>query len=154
MNVRRRILILLIALIALPGATFAQQQRACKEVTYQNHNQIDYSLTVQKVIGEVSDSQQVPIPKVCVALFGEPDHKLIVSAETDELGRFSLQAIPPGEYRLVSVYDPLCPANAILRVAKKSKNYTPLQVHMKPRGLDECSYAELGTHKQPNGVGH
>jgi len=36
-------------------------------------------------------------------------------------------------------------ANVPLKVVKRQKKKQILQVHMKPRGLDSCSYADLGT---------
>ena len=47
-------------------------------VEYENHNQIDYGpLIVQEVKGTIIDPQQVAVPKVCVGIFTEKEHKLV-----------------------------------------------------------------------------
>lgn len=113
---------------------------------YENHNQTDYGpLIVQDVKGAITDPQQVAVPKVCVGIFTEKDHKLVATTESDAEGKFSLQSVPPGRYRLVVKADPLCAANVPLQVVKSQKKKQVLHVHMKPRGLDSCSHADLGT---------
>jgi Carboxypeptidase regulatory-like domain len=113
---------------------------------YENHNQTDYGpLVVQEVKGTIKDPQQVAVPKVCAGIFTEKEHKLVATTESDVDGKFSLQSVPPGRYRLVVKVDPLCAANVPIQVVKHQKKKQVLQVHMKPRGLDSCSYADLGT---------
>jgi len=112
---------------------------------YENNNQADYGpLVIQKVKGAIKDVGQVAVPKACVAVFTEKEHKLLATTESDANGKFSLDGLPPGRYRLVVKSDPLCAANVPLRVVKRGKRNEILQVHMKPRGLDSCSYADLG----------
>ena len=139
------LLIVLAALLAEPS--FAQQKgvSSCM-VEYEDHNQIDYGpLVVHDVKGTITDPQQSAVPKVCVGIFTEKDHKLVAATESDADGNFSLQSIRPGRYRLVVKADPLCAANVPLQVVKSQKKKQALHVHMKPRGLDSCSYADLGT---------
>jgi carboxypeptidase family protein len=130
------------ALLAAPS--FAQKGDSSSCVAeYENHNQIDYGpLVVQDVKGTITDPQQVAVPKVCVGIFTEEGHKLIATTESDADGKFSLQSVPPGRYRLVVKADPLCAANVPLQVVKHQKKKHALLVHMKPRGLDSCSYGE------------
>jgi|SRR5712671_1243160 len=110
---------------------------------YEDHNLTDYGpLVVQEVKGTITDPQRVAVPKVCVAVFTEKEHKTVVRAESDAEGKFSMPSIPPGRYRLIVKADPLCAANVPLRVVKHQKKKNALQVHMKPRGLDTCSYGE------------
>lgn len=45
------------------------------------------------------------IPKACVGVFTEIDHKLIAATETDNKGHFELKDIPTGDYRLVAKYE-------------------------------------------------
>jgi hypothetical protein len=135
-----------VALLVMPLAAQEQGRSSTCTVHYENHNQIDYGpLVVQDVKGTITDLQQVAIPKVCAGIFTEKDHKLIATTESDADGKFSLQSVPPGRYRIVVKADPLCAANVPLRVVKGQKQKQVLQVHMKPRGLDSCSYADLGT---------
>ena len=143
MNTRKlTLLIVAAALLAVPS--FAQQKgdSLCM-AEYENHNQVDYGpLIVQEVKGTIMDPQQGAVPKVCVGMFTEKDHKLVATTESDADGKFSLQSVPPGRYRLVVKADPLCAANVPLQVVKQQKKKQVLQVHMKPRGLDSCSYGE------------
>ncbi len=134
------------ALFAAP--LFAQQKGESSPcmLEYENHNQIDDGpLIVHEVKGPITDPEQGAVPKVCVGIFIEKDHKLVATTESDADGKFSLQTVPPGRYRLVVKADPLCAANVPLKVVKHQKKKQILQVHMKPRGLDSCSYADLGT---------
>lgn len=134
-----------VALLVLPLAARGQGHSSPCIVQYENHNQVDYGpLVVQDVKGTIIDPQQVAVPKVCVGIFTEKDHKLVATTESDADGKFSLQSVPPGRYRLVVKADPLCAANVPLQVVKHRKKKQVLQVHMKPRGLDSCSYADLG----------
>jgi hypothetical protein len=135
-----------VALLVLPLAAQEQGRSSTCIVQYENHNQIDYGpLVVQDVKGSITDSQQVAVPKVCVGIFTQEDHKLVATTKSDADGKFSLQSVPPGRYRLVVKADPLCAANVPLRVVNRQEKKQILQVHMKPRGLDSCSYADLGT---------
>ncbi len=121
-------------------------------VEYENHNQIDYGpLVIRDVMGTVTDSQ--PVPKACIGVFTGTDHKLVTTTESDEDGRFSLPDLSPGRYRLVVKADPLCAANVSIEVVKHQKKNKVLQVHMKPRGLDSCSYGEVvQANKSANGT--
>jgi Carboxypeptidase regulatory-like domain len=144
----RKLTLLIFAVTLLAEPSFAQQKGESSPcmAEYENHNQIDYGpLIIQKVKGTITDPQQGAVPKVCVGIFTEKDHKLVATTESDAEGKFSLQSVPPGRYRLVVKADPLCAANVPLQVVKSQKKKQVLRVHMKPRGLDSCSYADLGT---------
>lgn len=135
-----------VALLVLSVAAQARGRSLPCIVQYEHHNQVDYGpLIVQEVRGTITDPQQVALPKVCVGIFTEKDHKLVATTESDADGKFSLQSVPPGQYRLVVKADPLCAANVPLQVVKSQEKKQVLRVHMKPRGLDSCSYADLGT---------
>jgi hypothetical protein len=140
----RKLTLLVFAAALLAAPSFAQNGDSTPCVAeYENHNQIDYGpLVVQDVKGTITDPQQVAVPKVCVGIFTEKDHKLVATTESDADGKFSLQSVPPGLYRLVVKAEPLCAANVPLQVVKQQKKKHALLVHMKPRGLDSCSYGE------------
>jgi hypothetical protein len=140
----RKLTLLIVAAALLAAPSFAQQKAdsPCM-VEYENHNQVDYGpLIVQEVKGTIMDPQQGAVQKVCVGIFTEKDHKLVATTESNTDGKFSLQSVPPGRYRLVVKADPLCAANVPLQVVKHRKKKHDLLVHMKPRGLDSCSYGE------------
>ena len=140
----RNLTLLIFAAALLAEPSFAQQKVDSSPciIEYENHNQTDYGpLIVQDVRGTITDPQQGAVPKVCVGIFTEKDHKLVATTESDAAGNFSLQSVSAGRYRLVVKADPLCPANVPLEVVKHQKKKV-LRVHMKPRGLDSCSYGE------------
>jgi len=146
MNNRRLILLILFVwLFSAPSFAGQPQQDSSSCATeYENHNQIDYGpLVVQEVKGMVVDPEQDPIREVCVSIFTEKDHKLVATGKSDADGKFNLQDIAPGRYRLIVKADPLCAANVPVRVIKHQKKKQTLKVHMKPRGLDACSYGEV-----------
>lgn len=140
----RKLTLLIVAAALLAAPSFAQQKAdSLCMAEYENHNQVDYGpLIVQEVKGTIMDPQQGAVPKVCVGIFTEKDHNLVATTESDADGKFSLQSVPPGRYRLVVKADPLCAANVPLQVVKHRKKKHALLVHMKPRGLDSCSYGE------------
>ncbi|WP_390905474.1 carboxypeptidase-like regulatory domain-containing protein [Occallatibacter riparius] len=150
-----------LALLAIAGAflvvpSFAQKKGGASPcvVEYENHNQIDYGpLVVQDVKGTITDPEQGAVQKVCVGVFTETDHNLVAATESDANGRFSLQGVPPGRYRLVVKADPLCAANVPLRVVKNQRKKQVLRVHMRPHGMDSCSYADLGTESATSSSG-
>ncbi len=94
-----------VALLVLPVAGEERGRSSPCIVEYEHHN-------------------QVAIPKVCVAVFTE--HKLVDTTESDAGGKFSLQNVPPGRYRLVAKADPLCVANVPLLVVKRQEKKTSL----------------------------
>jgi hypothetical protein len=115
----------------------------CKDFSYQNRNQTDYGpLRVGTLRGSVKDSQGITIPKVCIGVFTETDHKLIAATTTDDNGRFELKDIPEGTYRLVAKYEGFSPANAKLRV-EHSRSKKMVTVQMRLAGLDTTSFVEL-----------
>jgi hypothetical protein len=143
----RRITLLIFSVALWAEPLFAAQQQGNSSsclAEYENHNQIDYGpLIVRKIQGAITDPQQAAIPKACVALFTEKEHRLVATTQSDEEGKFSLANIPPGRYRLVTKAEPLCAASVPLRVVNRRNTKKVLHVHMKPHSLDSCSYAEL-----------
>lgn len=149
----RKLTILILATVAvLAEAPLAQQTAATSScmVEYENHNQIDYGpLIVRQVKGRITEQQQTAVPNVCVGIFAEQQHKLIATTESDSDGNFSIQRVPPGRYRLIVKADPLCAANVPLKVVNHQRRKRILQIHMKPRGLDSCSYGETVEEREP-----
>ena len=80
---------------------------------------------------------------MCIGIFTETDHKLIAATETDDNGHFELKGVPGGEYRLVAKYKSFCPANAEVRIERRSRSKKLLTVQMRLAGLDTCSFVEL-----------
>ena len=133
-------LVLPMIILQLPNSSPPLAQ-TCAEMAYENRNQVDYGpLQLGSVRGIAQDFQGVEIPRACVGIFTDADHKLVATGETDDHGRFVLSGVPKGVYRLVVKYPGFCPANALVRISGgKGKSAI---VHMKAAGIDTCSYVE------------
>lgn len=150
------------ALLILLFCSIAHAQDAssgCKSpVEYGNHNQVDPRPQAVRVVsgrvflqvgnlgGELKDT--VPVGEALVGLFTEAGHRLVAESEADGEGRFRLRDVPAGRYRLV-VRDPtclLCVANVPLKVmhgrGRVKDTRGALVIHMRPGGIDDCSYGE------------
>ena len=120
--------------------------QTCKDMIYSHENQIDSRpIELREVKGKILDSSGTLVPKVCVGIFTEPEHKLLRYAQTDESGTFELDTtrLPEGEYRLVAQLPGFCPGNARIRNRPRSRQKKRLVVHMEVRGIDTCSYVGL-----------
>ena len=148
------IALVLLVLASSASLTRAQQQPlSCKSpIEYGNRNQIEPKRSsvrrlAGRVIMEVGNPAKEldPLP-ACLGLFTEKDHRLVASAVADEEGRFKFSSVPAGRYRLV-VRDPqnaFCVANMPLRVVRWPRGKTtPLVIHMRFPGMDDCSYGDF-----------
>jgi hypothetical protein len=125
-----------------PLAAAQEIQAACKNLSYESRNQIDYGpLRVAAVRGITKDAEGISVPRVCVGVFTEAEHKLIAAVEADEHGHFELKGIAEGNYRLVAKFDGFSPANAKLRI-ERSRNKKALIVQMRTVGIDSGSFVE------------
>ena len=105
---------------------------------------IDYGpLHVAAVRGVAKDAQGIVIPKACVGVFTEAGHKLVATTQTDNDGRFELNDIPDGAYRLIAKYEGFSTANAKLRIELRWQSKKSLTVQMRPTGIDTHSFVEL-----------
>ena len=122
-------------------------------MSYENHNQVDpRPLSLRELTGrvltEVDEPAQVvgPVSGACLGLFIEQDHHLVATATADKEGHFEFGAVAPGRYRLVVRANGLCAANVPLQIAAKSRSRkqknSEIVVHMRPAGIDTCSYAD------------
>ncbi len=148
-----RITLTLIILISSASLALAQQPLSCKSpIEYGSRNQVDPKPSsvrgvAGRVIMEVGNPTKEldPIP-ACLGLFTEEDHRLVASAVADGEGHFRFKSVPAGRYRLV-VRDPqnsLCVANMPLRIVRWPRGKAkPLVIHMRPAGIDDCSYGDF-----------
>ena len=147
-----RAIIWALLLLALPVFAHSQQPTCKSPIEYGNRNQIDPKRSnVRRLSGRVIAEAGRPAKEVgavpaCLGLFTENDHRLVASAVADEEGRFKFKSVVPGRYRLV-VRDPqnaFCLANMPLRVVGWPRGTTkPLVIHMRPSGIDDCSYGDF-----------
>ena len=116
---------------------------SCREMDYEDRNQVDYGpLKVAALQGIAKDSDGVVVPRVCIGIFTETEHKLIAATQTDSKGHFQLKGVPTGDYRLVAAYDGFSPANAKLRVERLSSGKL-LAIQMRFAGVDSGSFIVL-----------
>src|ERR1043165_8654369 len=107
-------------------ATSQQRGSPCgTRAKYESKNQVDpppliVSAVKGKVISETGEpaTEIGPVDTACIALFTENGHKLKAAVAADSEGRFELDGIPSGRYRLVVHSDLFCVANVPLRVTK------------------------------------
>jgi protocatechuate 3,4-dioxygenase beta subunit len=144
----RKAFAFLALLITCQGLSVAQQEitTCSSEMKYENHNQIDYGpLTVRDLKGQVTDVADVPIPQACLGVYTETERKLIASTTSDENGAYKFDKIRPGQYRLVVLVGGFCAANTRVVIASNllgSIRNRPVYVHMRVRGIDDCSYVD------------
>lgn len=128
--------------------------QSCKTMLYEHRNQIDPpTIELRQVEGKVTDSTGIAIPRVCIGIFTEAEHKLVRYTESDANGFFQLdtEGLPDADYRLVGQYDGFCPANAKIRRKSKSHRKKVLAIHMKVAAIDTCSYVEMEKKKVSEG---
>src|SRR5215475_10899466 len=144
-------------LITCSGLSVARQEKTTcsSEMKYENYNQIDPEpLTVRDLKGQVTDVAAVPIPQACLGVYTETERKLIASTTSDENGAYKFDKIRPGQYRLVVLYRGFCTANTGIVIAANvlgSIRNRPVYVHMRVRGIDDCSYADHTRPRIENG---
>lgn len=144
---------LTILLLGLPVPS-QETKEPCKcQVAYENKNQVDPKpLSVQMVsgrtIGEAGDigaAREIgAVAGACLGLFTEQDHRLVAITVADNEGRFQFDEVRAGKYRLVVQAAGLCVANVPLQVVRGSrrKDQKQLVIHMRPAGIDDCSYGD------------
>ena len=150
----KRLFVVVMLVLVFPLLACAQQTTCKSPIEYGNRNQVnpkrsDVRRLSGRVIMEVGNPPNAkeigPVP-ACLGLFTEKDHRLVATAFADEEGRFKFGSIPSGRFRLV-VRDPLnlfCLANMPLQVVKWPRGKArPLVIHMRPAGIDDCSYGDF-----------
>lgn len=151
-----RVLLIVFALIGAHAAP--QQETACTDTSYENHNQAEYKpLKVSTLQGrgviEIKDNTIKPnesVPGACLSLF-TPDQKFVQSVKADAAGKFKFEDIAPGRYRLIARAQGFCTASIPIHLVKASSNsrfqHKEIVVHYRLTGIDTCSWAELGKKK-------
>jgi hypothetical protein len=101
------------------------------------------ALKLSSLRGVVRDMNGVEIPGACVGVFTELEHRPVgaICAEAD--GKFNLQGIKDGSYRLVVKVDGFCAANSLIVLRSGTHQVGSLLAKMRPQGIDTCSWIEL-----------
>jgi hypothetical protein len=148
----KRAIILTVLLPVFSLLAGAQQPICRSPIEYGNRNQVNPKRSSVRglsgrVVSEVGDPAKEigPVP-ACLGLFTEKDHRLVATAVADEEGRFKFKSVASGRYRLV-VRDPqnaFCLANMPLHIVGWPRGTTKsLVIHMRPSGIDDCSYGDF-----------
>ena len=139
-------------LLAVCNTASGQENTPCNtSMTYEDRNQIEMKpVKLRALSGIASDDDGVSIPNVCIGLFSEDTHKIVAVTKTSEDGSFSLDKIAAGRYRLVAKHPVLCTANVPLVLSHGSnKSKRALHLHMRPPGVDRCSFGDLALLRKP-----
>ena len=139
--------ILFLGLVTCLGqtTTLAQLHRPSSgEPAYENHNQIDPKpIRLRRLQGTVKDQNGILVPGVAIYLFSSEHHAFLSSAKSDGQGRFILQEIKDGEYRVVAKLDGFCAANIPVAIKSTTPVRSELLVNLRVGGIDTCSFGEL-----------
>lgn len=144
----RNLTIVLFVLLFVSQITFAQSKTDCSTgVNYENKNQVDPKpLILTSISGTIEDEQGVSIPDACLGIFTEDGQKLVMQVTSDKNGKFAFDSMPTGKYRLIAKYSPFCTANIPIEVITKNRKGKSkgkkVVVHLKPSGIDSCSYGD------------
>lgn len=140
--------LLFVAVLMASEKSASWQTNDCgRQVVYENRNQVDpTAISLQDVSGIAMDKDGVVVSGVCVAVFTEKDHLLASTIATDQGGKFRVDKLPKGDYRLVVKYAGFCTANIPIKfnpqASQKTKQSKQLVVQLRLSGYDECSFAE------------
>ena len=151
----QRIVLALIAITIPYSLSLCRQSTVnCgSSVKYENRNQTDpHPIVLSRLSGRVIAEGGNPsrslgvIPKACISLFTEKEHAMIASVIGNEDGRFNFKNVRPGHYRIV-VHDPqnvFCVANSRVTIIGSKQRLVRKQIviHLRPAGIDDCSYAD------------
>ena len=134
----------ILGLVMLSGMTVAaraQDAAAPAAQTYVNENSIDPApLKLKELAGKVKGFGGEAMPRATVSLFTERGHSLISSVMTDREGKFRFEKVEHGMYRVVAKVDGLCTANIPVLLEGSLLGHRKLEITMRPKGLDTCSY--------------
>jgi hypothetical protein len=137
-------LIVVFCAVALGSCAPSLLGQSCKEMAFSNENQVETVLIkVGYLSGRVIDPNGEVIPKACVGIFTEADHKLLEYAQADDNGNFQLGDLPSGDYRMVGQSPGFCTANRRIRINSHSRNKKVLTLHLFPPLIHCPSYVDL-----------
>jgi hypothetical protein len=106
---------------AYPSAHAQVVRTICQAMKYQHYNQIDITLRIGSVKGNVKDRDGFVVSSGCVGMFTEVGDKLIHATHLDGGGHFEISRLANGKYRLVIRADGFCAANGIILLKNKQK---------------------------------
>ena len=80
------------------------------------------------------------MPRVSVSLFTEQGHTMVATVVSDKDGKFKFTKVDKGLYRVVARVEGLCTANIPVKVESSLLAHHRLEITMRPKEMDTCSY--------------
>jgi len=125
----------------------AQDKFDCDKVAFDSKSMVvEEPLVIRSVEGTVvtEDGMEL-LPEVCVVLFREDDQVQVSSFRLGKNHRFNFKQIRDGRYRLVVKhrYSVYCLASIPVVISSHQPKGQMLEIVMKPREIDICSFARL-----------
>jgi hypothetical protein len=141
----RLLMLFTLSLVICCSFAMAQAEECGRAFVYENRNQVNpRSLILQSVRGRVFDSDRTNVPGICLGVFSNDGKTLIATAAADRNGHFAFETLNPGKYRLVARGLGFCTANVPISLVRRKTKTKPgnrrIALHMRPRGIDSCSY--------------
>lgn len=132
---------MMIGLVGMLGAAQAGLGQEPVVPTYVNENSTDPApLKLNGLAGRVRGLGGDAISRATVSLFTEEGHMLVASVNSDRNGKFHFDKVDHGLYRVVARVAGLCPANIPVKIESSLIMHHKLEITMRPKGLDTCSY--------------
>ena len=137
-SVRRIAGVGLTVALAMGSAAFGQSPVVPK---YVNENPKDPApLKMRELQGTVRGLGGDPMPRAMVSLFTEDTHTLVGSETTNRDGKFKFEKVQKGAYRVVARVEGLCAANIPIIVEGGLLGHRKLEITMRAKDIDTCSY--------------
>lgn len=147
MKLPKNITVFFSVLCILFGAELlnAQDRFDCDKVGFDSKSMVvEEPLVVRSIDGIVVTEDGFDLlPEICVAIFREDDQVRVGSFKLGKSQRFDFKELQDGRYRLVvkQRYNLYCLASIPVFVSRREKKEKSIEVIMKPREIDVCSYA-------------
>jgi hypothetical protein len=99
-------------------------------------------LKLSGIVGKVRGLGGEAIPRATISLFTDEGkvHAFLSSVVSDRDGKFRFDKVEHGLYRVVARVEGLCPANIPVKVEASLIMHRKLEITMRPKDLDTCSY--------------
>ena len=99
-------------------------------------------LKLSGIVGRVRGLGGDPIPRATISLFTDEGkmHTFLSSVVSDRDGKFHFDKVEHGFYRVVARVDGLCTANIPVKIEASLIMHHKLEITMRPKDIDTCSY--------------
>lgn len=99
-------------------------------------------LKLSGIVGRIRGLGGDAIPRATISLFTDEGkvHTFLSSVVSDRDGKFRFEKVEHGLYRVVAKVDGLCTANIPVKVESALIMHRKLEITMRPKDIDTCSY--------------